>query len=263
MNILEKIIEETKNTIQKSKMKKSLHNLEELSEQYTKREFIKSIQNKISLNQSAIIAEIKKASPSKGIIRDEFNPIEIATDYEKNGASCLSVLTDKPFFKGDIDYLDLIRKEVEIPLLRKDFIVDEYQIIETKAFGADCLLLIVAALDKFQLKDFFDYATSINLDVLVEVHNLDELETALTISPNLIGINNRNLSTFEVSIQNSIDLKDNIPETITLISESGINNASDLKILSDAGINGFLIGELFMKQISPGKALKELISESV
>ena len=246
MNILERIIEETKNTIQKSKMKKSLYDLEELSEQYTKREFTKSIQNKISLNQQAIIAEIKKASPSKGIIRDEFNPVEIATDYE-----------------GDIDYLDLIRKEVEIPLLRKDFIVDEYQIIETKAFGADCLLLIVAALDKFQLKDFFDYATSINLDVLVEVHNLDELETALTISPNLLGINNRNLSTFEVSIQNSIDLKDNIPETVTLISESGINNASDLKILSEAGINGFLIGELFMKQISPGKALKELISESV
>ena len=144
--------------------------------------------------------------------------------------------------------------------MRKDFIVDEYQIIETKAFGADCLLLIVAALDKFQLKDFFDYASSINLDVLVEVHNLDELETALTISPNLLGINNRNLSTFEVSIQNSIDLKDNIPETVTLISESGINNASDLKILSEAGINGFLIGELFMKQISPGKALKALIS---
>ena len=154
MNILEKIIEETKNTIQKSKVKKSLHNLEELSEQYTKRECIKSIQNKISLNKSPIISEIKTESQSKGIIRDEFNPIEIATDYEKNGASCLSVLTDKPFFKGDIDYLDLIRKEVEIPLLRKDFIIDEYQIIETKAFGADCLLLIVAALDKFQLKDF-------------------------------------------------------------------------------------------------------------
>ena len=185
---------------------------------------------------------------------------DIAKDYSKNGASCLSILTDEPFFNGKIEYVEQARNVVDIPILRKDFIIDDIQISETKAIGADCILLIVAALDDYQLNDFYEHSKNIDLDVLVEVHNFKELERALKISPELLGINNRNLSTFEVDIQNSIELLKEVPDEVTVISESGILNQAHLERLTEAGIYGFLIGEKFMRAESPGQDLAELIS---
>ena len=215
---------------------------------------------KISAQNIAVIAEIKKSSPSKGVIRENFILEDIAKDYSKNGASCLSILTDEPFFNGKIEYVEQARNVVDIPILRKDFIIDDIQISETKAIGADCILLIVAALDDYQLNDFYEHSKNIDLDVLVEVHNFKELERALKISPELLGINNRNLSTFEVDIQNSIELLKEVPDEVTVISESGILNQAHLERLTEAGIYGFLIGEKFMRAESPGQDLAELIS---
>jgi|TARA_B110000305_G_C19298799_1_gene568058 indole-3-glycerol phosphate synthase len=260
MNHLDKILLETKKSVTQLKKTTSIVDLEDRINEFSKRSFVENLKRKISQKEIAVIAEIKRSSPSKGVIRENFILEDIAKDYAANGATCLSILTDEPFFGGNIEYLERARKIVEIPILRKDFIIDSFQVTETKASGADCILLIVAALDDHELKDFYDQSKAIDLDVLIEVHNLEELERALKISPELLGINNRNLSSFEVDIQNSIDLLEKIPSDVTIISESGILKQSDLKNLSSAGIYGFLIGEKFMRAESPGQDLLELIS---
>ena len=260
MNHLDKILLETRKSVTQLKKTVSIADLEDRINEFSKRSFVENLKRKISQKEIAVIAEIKRSSPSKGVIRENFILEDIAKDYAANGATCLSILTDEPFFGGNIEYLERARKIVEIPILRKDFIIDSFQVTETKASGADCILLIVAALDDHELKDFYDQSKAIDLDVLIEVHNLEELERALKISPELLGINNRNLSSFEVDIQNSIDLLEKIPSDVTIISESGILKQSDLKNLSSAGIYGFLIGEKFMRAESPGQDLLELIS---
>ena len=260
MNHLDKILLETRKSVAQLKKTISIAGLEDRINEFSKRCFIETLKRKTSLKEIAVIAEIKRSSPSKGVIRENFILEDIARDYADNGATCLSILTDEPFFGGNIEYVERARKIVKIPILRKDFIIDSFQVTETKARGADCILLIVAALDDHELKDFYDQSKAIDLDVLIEVHNLEELERALKISPELLGINNRNLSSFEVDIQNSIDLMKKIPSDITVISESGISKQPDLKNLSAAGIYGFLIGEKFMRAESPGQDLLELIS---
>lgn len=260
MNHLDKILLETRKSVTQLKKTISIAGLEDRINEFSKRCFIETLKRKTSLKEIAVIAEIKRSSPSKGVIRENFILEDIARDYADNGATCLSILTDEPFFGGNIEYVERARNTVKIPILRKDFIIDSFQVTETKARGADCILLIVAALDDHELKDFYDQSKAIDLDVLIEVHNLEELERALKISPELLGINNRNLSSFEVDIQNSIDLMKKIPSDITVISESGILKQPDLKNLSAAGIYGFLIGEKFMRAESPGQDLLELIS---
>jgi len=219
--------------------------------------FINAIQERNKKGLVSVIAEIKKASPSKGIIREDFSPTEIAKQYETNGATCLSILTDEKYFQGSLDYLKQVRTQVEIPLLRKDFIVDEYQIYQSKLYGADCILLIVSALTDNQLIEYKSIAEELSLDVLVEVHNQQELERILTMNFSLIGINNRNLSTFEVSLETTRDLS-SLSGEATLVSESGIRNKKDIEEILSYGVLNFLVGESFMRAEDPGNELKKL-----
>lgn len=211
---------------------------------------------------AALIAEIKKASPSKGIIREDFNPATIAAIYEQSGANCLSVLTDEPYFQGHDDFLKLVRETVKLPLLRKDFMVDPYQIYESRALGADCVLLIMAALTDNMAREMYEIALSLHLDVLVEVHNLEELERALLLSPMMVGVNNRNLKTLKVDVQTSYDLLLKIPSATFKISESGISTNQDLTNLNNAGYQGFLVGESLMRQDDIGQAVRNLLGKA-
>jgi indole-3-glycerol phosphate synthase len=211
-------------------------------------------------NKVGIIAEIKKASPSKGIIRKDFDPHSLAVDYTKNGANAISMLTDKKYFQGDIRFISDVRSIVSIPILRKDFIIDSYQLIEAKAFGADAVLLISAALEPNQLHDLHDEAVELGLDCLVEVHNERELELLDLKQVKIIGINNRNLSDFTVDIGTSIRLASQIPEDIIIVSESGISNRTDINQMISHKIFTFLIGESFIRAENPGKALKSLLT---
>ena len=206
-----------------------------------------------------IIAEIKKASPSKGIIRADFDHLAIAECYEKSGAAAISVLTDSHFFKGDIEYLSQARQVVAIPLLRKDFIIDEYQVVEAKVYGADALLLIAAVLTEERLKYLYDLSRSFGMDVLVEVHDKADLKKALAIGADIIGINNRNLKTFTTDINTTVALAKEIPGDKIIVSESGINSLEDVKFLKGGRANAFLIGEAFMREDDPGAKLKELL----
>ena len=223
------------------------------------RPFSEAMRERVQLQQVAVIAEIKKASPSKGLIREDFQPAQHAADYEANGATCLSVLTDEKFFKGSNEYLLQARAACGIPVIRKDFMIDTYQIAESKALGADCILLIVAALQPTQLIELADCANEIGIDVLVEVHNQSELEQALLLNTDLIGVNNRNLHSFETSLQTTLDLAAQVPADKVLITESGIHTREDVNTMTDAGIYGFLVGESFMRAPSPGAKLKELM----
>ena len=261
MNQLSKIIETTRETLKKSSSYRSITSLEEDFEKYQKRGFIEAISKKVSSKETAIIAEIKKASPSKGLIREDFEPKKIAEDYEANGATSLSVLTDEPFFQGKLEYLDMVRNSCSLPILRKDFMIDPYQIYETKASGGDCILLIVAALDLAQLKDFSQLAKELNLDVLIEVHSDEELNKALTIDPKLVGINNRDLTTFEVDKNLALKLAKEITKDVIVLSESGIGSKEDILSSKEQGIHAFLIGESFMREPSPGKALKDILAK--
>jgi len=209
---------------------------------------------------SAVIAEIKKASPSKGLIREHFEPGAIATSYEAGGAACLSVLTDEKYFQGADSYLLAARAASTLPVLRKDFIVDLYQVWETRALGADCLLLIVAALSDTQLADLYGQAREIGLDVLVEVHDTQELERAAALNVELLGINNRNLKTFETSLNITKELASLAPKNSLLVSESGIHTGSDIEFLRALNVHSYLIGEAFMRADDPGQALRTLIS---
>ena len=208
--------------------------------------------------QPGVIAEIKKASPSKGVIREHFDPSEIAKDYAAAGATCLSVLTDESYFQGADEYLEEVRKTVELPVIRKDFIVDEYQIYESRVLGADCILLIAAALNIMQLTAFSQKAKDLGMDVLIEVHNRSELDAALSLQPKLIGINNRNLKTFETHLDTTLNLLEHIPEHITVVTESGIACKADVELMQNNGVFCFLVGEAFMRAQSPGAELHKL-----
>ena len=259
MNQLDVIIESTKETVKKSISYRSIASLEEDFEKYNKRGFEDAIMSRVSEKETAIIAEIKKASPSKGLIREDFEPKKIAKEYEEGGATCLSILTDEPFFQGKLEYLDSVRSSCELPILRKDFMIDLYQIYETKAYGGDYILLIVAALDTVQLKDFSQLARELNLDILIEVHSEEELNEALSINSKLIGINNRDLTTFEVDKNLAIKLARQIPKDVIVVSESGISSREDILSSKEQGIHSFLIGESFMRKPNPGKALKDIL----
>jgi len=206
----------------------------------------------------AVIAEIKKASPSAGIIRADFTPGEIAASYQAGGATCLSVLTDVQYFQGHRDHLEQARDACTLPLLRKDFIIDPWQVLESRALGADCILLIVAALTQTQLQDLYGLAIEAGLDVLAEVHNEDELESALLLEDALIGVNNRNLHNFETDLATSVRLSGLLPDGRLMVSESGIRDRADVQRLHGAGIHAFLVGEAFMRADDPGQALKNL-----
>jgi indole-3-glycerol phosphate synthase len=222
------------------------------------RGFINSIHQKIASGKAGVITEIKKASPSKGILRENFNAAEIARSYEQHGSACLSVLTDVDYFQGCNAYLQEARAACEIPVLRKDFTIDPYQVYEARAIGADAILLIVACLELNQMKELEACAHELGLDVLVEVHNAPELEQALELTTPLLGINNRNLKTFEVTLQTTLSLLSMVPSNKTLVTESGILNRADVQLMRDHQVNAFLVGEAFMRAQDPGAALSEL-----
>jgi indole-3-glycerol phosphate synthase len=208
-----------------------------------------------------LIAEVKKASPSKGVIREDFDPVRIAGTYEESGASCLSVLTEKKYFQGSLEYLGIIRKNVALPLLRKDFIIDDYQIHEARAAGADAILLIAACLEKEQIRDYLGIAEQLGLDALVESHTYAELDRSLLAGAKLVGINNRDLSTFAVSLQTTLDLLNDIPDDRIVVSESGIKTRDDVVKLGNAGVDAILVGESLMREKDIGKKVRELLGK--
>jgi indole-3-glycerol phosphate synthase len=222
------------------------------------RDFTGALRARIAQGRAAVIAEVKKASPSKGVLRADFDPAAIGASYARHGAACLSVLTDRQFFQGAPEYLDQARGASGLPALRKDFIVDEYQVAEARALGADCILLIVAALDQARLRALEDAAAALGMAVLVEVHDAAELERALELRTPLIGINNRNLRTFEVSLATTLDLLPRIGPGRLVVAESGIVSHADVLTLRDAGVNAFLVGEAFMRAPDPGVELARL-----
>jgi indole-3-glycerol phosphate synthase len=224
------------------------------------RGFAAAIAAKIAAGQSGVIAEIKKASPSKGVIREDFDPAAIAVSYEKGGACCLSVLTDVDFFQGADEYLEMARSASILPVIRKDFIIDEYQIYEARAMGADCILLIVSALTSEQLNQLHDVALSLGMDVLIEVHDEAELDIALTLDNPMVGINNRNLHSFEVSLKNTYKLLKKIPEGKIVITESGIHTSEDVASMREHHVHSFLVGEAFMRSDDPGARLSEMFN---
>lgn len=224
------------------------------------RDFVEAIASRAEKGEPAVIAEVKKASPSKGVIRANFDPVAIAKSYERGGAACLSVLTDVDFFQGSDAYLQAARAACKLPVLRKDFTVDPYQVVEARALGADCILLIVAALSDDQLDELNDVALQWGLDVLVEVHNREELARAIPLGNRLLGINNRDLHSFETTLQTTIDLLDDLPDDGIVVTESGIHTRDDVALMRQHGVNAFLVGEAFMRAPDPGAELQRLFS---
>jgi len=222
------------------------------------RDFVGALRCKLGAGQPAVIAEIKKASPSKGVIREHFVPAQIAASYAQHGAACLSVLTDRDFFQGDAAYLQQARAACSLPVLRKDFMIDAYQVDEARAWGADCILLIAACLDDAQMADLEAQALGLGMAVLVEVHDADELERVLRLKTPLLGINNRNLKTFEVTLDTTLKLLPRIPADRLLVTESGILGGADVQRMRAAGVHAFLVGEAFMRAEDPGAALADL-----
>lgn len=257
--ILNKIIERKFAEISAQWPSVSLDQMQDLAEKAdAPRGFVKAMQAKLAASQPAVIAEIKKASPSKGVLRDPFDPVAIAKSYEQHGAACLSILTDVDFFQGSREYLEQARAAVSLPVIRKDFMVEPYQVYEARAMGADCILLIVAALDNEKMAELAELAQNLGMDVLIEVHDAQELERALAIDLPMIGINNRNLHNFEVSLQTTLDLLGAIPEGRIVVTESGIVTPQDVQLMRDHKVNSFLIGEAFMRAHDPGEALSQL-----
>jgi len=226
----------------------------------TTRGFESTLRSKVLAGNAAVIAEVKKASPSKGVIRADFDPVQIAQSYAAGGASCLSVLTDVDFFQGDDRYLQAARGACALPALRKDFVIDAYQIYEARDLGADCILLIAAALDDSRLADFVSLATEIGIDVLLEVHDGEELQRALATPASLIGVNNRNLRNFETRLETTLELKPSIPPDRLLVTESGISTRDDVQLMRSHGVNCFLVGEAFMRARDPGVELRQLFA---
>ncbi|KJZ07183.1 MULTISPECIES: indole-3-glycerol phosphate synthase TrpC [unclassified Halomonas] len=227
-------------------------------EQDAPRGFVISLAERIRDGDAAVIAEVKKASPSKGLIREDFRPADIAAQYARGGAACLSVLTDADFFQGHEDYLIAAREACSLPVIRKDFIVHGYQVSEARAIGADCILLIVAALEDAQMRDLHQQAGELGMDVLVEVHDAQELERALALDLDLVGINNRDLHTFNTRLETTLELLPRIPPEVTVITESGIHSRDDVLRMRENDVHGFLVGEAFMREEDPGEALRRL-----
>ena len=263
MTILEQILETKAAELAIAKRQRSLSKLDvAISQAPPVRGFSAAMRARIVESKSAVIAEIKKASPSKGLIRQDFDPARHAVDYAEHGATCLSVLTDEKYFQGADAFLQQARAACKLPVIRKDFMIDPYQIAESRALGADCVLLIVAALDASQLRELAVYAGELSLDVLVEVHNNAELEIALELDTDLIGINNRDLHTFTSSLQTSIYLAAGLSDDRLVITESGIHSPEDVALMHRNGIYGFLIGESLMRSEQPGAKLRELFPGS-
>lgn len=259
--VLTRVIERKKQEVAERSANVSIEQLKALAGQQTApRGFIQALRDKNARGLPAIIAEIKKASPSKGVIREHFVPVEIAKSYEAAGAACLSVLTDRDFFQGHEDYLVAARAATSLPVIRKDFIIDAYQVYEARAIGADCILLIVASfMDNPRLmSELYQLATDLGMDVLVEVHSAEELQLALELNLSVVGINNRNLHTFEVSLNNTFDLLPMIDKDILVVTESGILTRTDVKLMQQKQVNAFLVGEAFMRAQEPGDELRKL-----
>lgn len=260
-NILQKIVQRKVEEVNERVSKVPLENVIERARNASPvRGFVAAIQQRLANGQAAVIAEIKKASPSKGVMREHFVPGEIAVSYARAGATCLSVLTDIDFFQGSDEYLQQARNACELPVLRKDFIIDPYQVYEARAIGADCILLIVACLSDMQLQQLASLATHLGMDVLVEVHDAEELQRALPLQLPLVGINNRNLRSFETSLQTTVDLLPMISADRIVVTESGIHNKADVALMRSHNVNVFLVGEAFMKVEDPGSKLAELFN---
>lgn len=258
-DILNKIVAVKREEVAAALGKKSLAAMRADAEsRVLTRDFEGAMRAKVAAGQAAVIAEIKKASPSKGVLRADFIPADIAQSYAEHGAACLSVLTDKQFFQGSVDYLKQARASCDLPVLRKDFMVDAYQVYEARAMGADAILLIAACLDDAQMADLEAMAHGLDMAVLVEVHDRPELERALKLKTRLVGINNRNLRTFEVSLQTTLDMLPDVPADRLLVTESGILTAADVQRMRDANVHAFLVGEAFMRAAEPGEALAQL-----
>lgn len=257
--ILQRILARKREEVAERRQRETLGGLESrISEQSPVRGFAAALGGRADARQAAVIAEIKRASPSKGLIRENFRPAEIAASYQRGGAACLSVLTDVDFFQGSDAFLQQARAACDLPVLRKDFTVDPWQVVEARAIGADAILLIVAALDDRQMHELAATAAEHALDVLVEVHDRAELERALELATPLIGINNRDLHSFETRLQTTIELLPYIPAERLVITESGIHTPEDIALMRDAGVFGFLVGEAFMRAEEPGEKLHEL-----
>ncbi len=260
-DILKKILHRKQEEIAERAKRVSLNELQQQAQNVPPaRGFVQAIKNKIACHQPAVIAEIKKASPSKGVLRQDFDPAAIARSYARAGAACLSVLTDKDFFQGSEAYLQQARAACELPVIRKDFIVDPYQVYEAKVMQADCILLIVAALSDSQLAELNQLAQNLGLDVLIEIHDQPELARALTLDTPLIGINNRNLRTFDTSLKTTLDLLPQIPQDRIVVTESGIHTPEDVQLMRDNQVQTFLVGEAFMRADDPGAQLQLLFN---
>jgi indole-3-glycerol phosphate synthase len=260
-DILNKILAVKAQEVAVAKPAKPLHQLRTEAEQAAPpRDFIGALRAKIDAGRPAVIAEIKKASPSKGILREDFHPAEIAASYARHGAACLSVLTDEQFFQGSAEYLQQARAACSLPVLRKDFIIDEYQVYQSRAMGADAILLIASALLHKQMQTFETLAHSLGMAVLVEVHNDAELNSALQLTTPLIGVNNRNLRSFEVNLQNTLDLLPRIPADRIVVTESGILKTEDVELMRGNQVNAFLVGEAFMRAEDPGVELEKVFA---
>ena len=260
-DILDKIVAVKREEVAAALAKKSLAMVRADAEsRVLTRDFEGALRAKVAAGQAAVIAEIKKASPSKGVLRQEFIPADIAQSYAEHGAACLSVLTDKQFFQGSVDFLKQARASCDLPVLRKDFLIDVYQVYESRAMGADAILLIAACLDDAQMVEMEAVARSLDMAVLVEVHDRAELDRALNLKTRLVGINNRNLKTFEVSLQATLDMLPAVPADRLLVTESGILSVDDVKRMRAAHVNAFLVGEAFMRATEPGEALAKLFA---
>jgi len=264
-DILNKILAVKADEVAAAKQSRSLGSLRseiesDRSARAALRGFEASLRGKIAAGQAGVIAEVKKASPSKGILRADFDPAQIAASYAEHGAACLSVLTDVQFFQGAPEYLQQARTACRIPVLRKDFMIDPYQVYQARSWGADAILLIVSALDHGLMADLEACAHELGMDVLVEVHDGDELDAALRLKTRLLGINNRNLRTFETTLQTTLDLLPRIPQDKLVVTESGILNADDVRRMRDADVHAFLVGEAFMRAPDPGVELERLFS---
>jgi indole-3-glycerol phosphate synthase len=258
-DILKKIVARKLEEIAERSQKVSIDALQaQLDGASPPRGFVASIRARIAAGQAGVIAEIKKASPSKGVMRENFVPGQIAKSYEKGGAACLSVLTDIDFFQGADEYLKQARAACSLPVIRKDFIIDPYQVVEARVMGADCILLIVSCLEDAQMKTLTELAISLGMDVLVEVHDEAELARSLPLNLPLVGINNRNLRTFETSLDTTLRMLDQIPEGRIVVTESGIHTREDVKLMRENSVNAFLVGEAFMRADEPGEKLAEL-----
>ena len=260
-DILKKIVRRKREEIAERQQRRSLDELKSMLKRApAPRGFVAAIRAKLAAGEPAVIAEVKKASPSKGVMRENFVPAEIARSYAQGGAACLSVLTDIDFFQGSDEYLQQAREACGLPVIRKDFIVDPYQVVEARVIGADCILLIAACLSDAQMRELSGLATELGMDVLVEVHDAGELQRTLPLELPLVGINNRNLRSFEVSLDTTLELLPQIPEGRIVVTESGIHTPEDVALMRRNNVNTFLVGEAFMRAEEPGEKLAELFA---